>query len=80
MSCDSANTNSISNELKYFLEYVAGRGSHSNLTERLEKAVRNARLMKSWRKEYMLLDEIHDEGREEGRIEGREEGRIEGRA
>ena len=66
LSCESTANTNISDGLKGFLEYVAGRNTTSNLARRLEKAVEKAKLMKSWRKEYMLLDEIHDEGFDEG--------------
>ena len=41
-------------------------------------AVARAKSMESWRKEYMFLYELKDEGRAEGLEEGLEKGRKEG--
>ena len=70
----------LSDGLRAFLDYVGGEAPHSELTRRVDEAIRRARSQREWRKEYMLLSEIRDEGREEGRAEGREEGRAEGLA
>ena len=61
----------VSEELRFFLDYVAGRKT-------LEDAVREAKKNREWRHEYMTLLmrdlENLEKGREEGRKEGREEG------
>ena len=57
----------MSEGLRQFLDYVDGRGPSGVFTQKLDEAVKRARLRKSWRKEYMLLEEIREEGREEGR-------------
>ena len=72
----------VSEDLKSFLNYVAGKLPESDLTKKLEELVSNAREHIEWRKEYMTLlerdERMREEGREEGFKEGREEGREEG--
>jgi len=65
----------LSDGLRAFLDYVGGEAPNSELTRRVDEAIRRARSQREWRKEYMLLSEIRDEGREEGRAEGLAEGR-----
>ena len=64
---------SMSNDLRSFLDYVDGKVAASELTDRIETAVKKARRQASWRKEYMLFYEYLDEAKAEGREEGREE-------
>ena len=45
----------IDTKLKAFLDYVAGKGVSDDYTERLEEAVKKARLNKEWRKQYMTM-------------------------
>ena len=63
----------LSDGLRAFLDYVGGEAPHSELTRRVDEAIRRARSQREWRKEYMLLSEIKDEGREEGREIERED-------
>ena len=65
----------ISDELRHFLDYVNGSAPRGMFAQKLDEAVIHARSMESWRKEYMLLEEMIEEGREEGRQEGREDER-----
>ena len=60
----------ISEDLKAFLDYVAGKLPKSELTKRLEDLVEKARKHIEWRKEYMTLLERDERMREEGRAEG----------
>ena len=69
----------MSNELKAFLQYVAGEAPSSEITKRLDDLVHKAREHKEWRLEYMTLLERDEQMREEGRKEGIEKGREEGR-
>ena len=70
----------MSNELKAFLQYVAGEAPSSEITKRLDDLVHKAREHKEWRLEYMTLLERDEQMREEGRKEGIEKGREEERA
>ena len=68
----------VSEELRFFLDYVAGRKTETGYVRKLEDAVREAKKNREWRHEYMTLLmrdlENLEKGREEGRKEGREEG------
>ena len=45
----------VSNELKAFLDYVAGKKPKDAYVERLEEAVKEAKKNREWRHEYMTL-------------------------
>ena len=68
----------VSDELKAFLDYVAGKRPEDSYVEKLEEAVREARKNREWRHEYMTLlmrdQENVEKGREQGRKQGREQG------
>ena len=68
----------MSNELKAFLQYVAGEAPSSEITKRLDDLVHKAREHKEWRLEYMTLLERDEQMREEGRKEGLQKGLEEG--
>lgn len=59
-----------SDELKAFLDYVAGKKPKDAYVERLEEAVKEAKKNREWRHEYMTLlmrDQLNKkEGREQG--------------
>jgi len=59
----------MSEELSEFLRYVNGEGSSSELTRKIDAAVKRAISQRDWRKEYMLLEDYIEEGRVEGRAE-----------
>ncbi|MBR0119095.1 MAG: Rpn family recombination-promoting nuclease/putative transposase [Eubacterium sp.] len=75
----------ISNDLKAFLDYVAGKEVDDDYVRKLDAAVTRAKLNKRWRAEYMIASawvmdhEIigRQKGLEEGRQIGIEEGRQE---
>lgn len=83
VSTAGAENRGIRPELKALLDYMQGKPAADGFVKRLDAAVKKARSMETWRKEYMLLEEKYAEylaeGREAGREEGREEGRKEGR-
>lgn len=66
----------VSEELKAFLDYVAGIRSEDCFVKKLEKAVEEARKNREWRHEYMTLlmrdQENIEKGVKKGRIEGEE--------
>ena len=68
----------ISEELKAFLDYEAGKKSNDSFVEKLEEAVKEAKKNREWRHEYMTLlmrdQENLEKGREQGRQQGREQG------
>ena len=73
-----------SEKMKDFLDYVVGKNTTGELTNRLREEVERVKKSDRWRAEYMLLElnylEKYNEGLEEGRKEGREEGRAESEA
>ena len=70
----------VSDGLRSFLDYVAGRKAENSYVQKLENAVREAKRNREWRHEYMTLLmrdlENLEKGREEGRKEGIKEGKI----
>lgn len=77
LNADS-NMDDVSKELRVFLDYVAGKKSDDSYIEKLEEAVKKARLTKEWRHEYMTLYMRDRVNVEKGREEGRKEGKIYG--
>lgn len=84
----SGTLDDISEDMKSFFDYLAGKLSDDPYVKQLDDAVLKAKKSREWRHEFMTL-EMRDrvnfykgkqEGREEGKEEGREEGRQEGRA
>ena len=69
--------NDVSEELQAFLTYLTSGTPGTDLTNRLDHKVKEARSHIEWRKEYMTLLERDERMREEGREEGRKEGREE---
>lgn len=49
------NLDDVSDELKAFLDYVAGKKPKDAYVERLEEAVKEAKKNREWRHEYMTL-------------------------
>ena len=84
--CTDGDEDTISDNLKAFLAYIADGKVGDDFTNRIENAVIEAKEHKRWRQEYMTLLEHYERermeglkaGREEGRKEGLEEGRKEG--
>ncbi len=74
----------VSQELKAFLDYVAGKESEDDFVQRLAEAVKQARRNREWRHEYMTLlmrdQENIEKGIEKGMKKGMEKGKMEGRA
>ena len=64
----------VSDELKAFLDYVAGKKPEDSYVEKLEEAVREARKNREWRYEYMTLLMRDQENVEKGREQGRKQG------
>ena len=64
----------VSQELKTFLDYVAGKVPADDFVQRLEEAVEQARKNREWRHEYMTLlmrdQENIEKGIEKGKIYG----------
>lgn len=60
----------VSEKLKAFLDYVAGKTVDDEYVKKLDEAVHKARANKKWRKEYMTLMMRDLENRELGRKEG----------
>lgn len=64
----------VSEELKAFLDYVAGRPSEDRYVKKLEHAVEKAKKNREWRHEYMTLlmrdQENIEKGIEKGKIYG----------
>ena len=49
------NINDVGNELKVFLDYVAGKKSDDIFVDKLEEAVQKAKKNREWRHDYMTL-------------------------
>lgn len=64
----------VGDELKAFLDYVAGKKPENSYVERLEEAVREARKNREWRHEYMTLLMRDQENVEIGRDQGIKQG------
>lgn len=64
----------VGDELKAFLDYVAGKRPEDSYVEKLEEAVREARKNREWRHEYMTLLMRDQENVEIGREQGRKQG------
>ena len=57
----------VSDGLKAFLDYVAGREVHDTFVDRVDAAVKKAQQNKEWRREYMTLFQRDLENREMGK-------------
>ncbi len=68
--------NDVSEELRVFLDYVAGKKSDDSYIKKLDEAVKKARLTKEWRHEFMTLSMRDRVNREEGKKEGKIYGAI----
>ena len=63
-------TGNVSEELKAFLDYVAGRPSEDAFVKKLESAVEKAKKNRKWRREYMTLLMRDRENQKIGKISG----------
>ena len=61
----------VSRELKAFLDYVGGKPSEDAFVAELERAVREAKRNREWRREYMTLLLRDQENMEKGLKQGR---------
>jgi len=52
--CANGKMNDVSDEMKAFLNYLGGKLAQSQLTSKIDEAVKLARLNRKWRTEYML--------------------------
>lgn len=62
----------VGDELKAFLDYVAGKRLEDSYVEKLEEAVREAKKNREWRHEYMTLLMRDQENQEIGEKRGEE--------
>ena len=71
--CTEGDDEEISDEVKNFLDYVAGRGIKSDFIKELDEAVQKIKESKEWRLSYMTYElalmEREERGREEERLE-----------
>lgn len=66
--------NDVSEELKAFLDYVAGKESNDSFVKKLEEAVEQAKQNRKWRREYMTLLMRDQENFDRGKVKGEEIG------
>lgn len=66
-------SSNISEELQDFLQYVGGKPPKSDLTKRIQEAIDKSKAEEKWRREYMFLFEIKEEGYVAGKAEGKAE-------
>ena len=63
-------------KMKDFLDYIAGRETHGELSDRLKDELTKSRKHEQWRMDFMLLEEKYkekyDEGFEQGQAKERE--------
>ena len=62
--------------LKAFLDYVVGIVSDDEYIQKLDRAVKKARMNKDWRREYMTLMMRDLENKEIGREEGQQDALV----
>lgn len=74
LSAEAPLSESITKEMRDFLDFVGGRSFKGGLSEKIRNAIIKAKSQTEWRKEYMLLQEKIDNAREEGRAEGEKTG------
>lgn len=71
--CTEGDDEEISDEVKNFLDYVAGRGIKGDFIQDLDRAVRKVKESKEWRLSYMTYElalmEREERGVEKGRFE-----------
>ena len=68
--CTEGNDEEISDEVKNFLDYVAGRGIKSDFIKELDEAVQKIKESKEWRLSYMTYELALMEREEEGIMKG----------
>ncbi len=64
--------NDVSEELKAFLDYTAGKKSEDSYVKKLEEAVKKAKRNREWRHEYMTLLMRDQENQKIGEVRGQE--------
>ena len=69
--CADGTADDVSEKLKVFLNYIAGRRPADEFTQLLENAVKSAREHIQWRQEYMTFLEIIEQEKEKAIIEER---------
>lgn len=69
--CADGTADDVSEKLKVFLNYIAGRRPADEFTQVLENAVKSAREHIQWRQEYMTFLEIIEQEKEKAIIEER---------
>lgn len=71
--CTEGEDEELKEEVKNFLDYVAGRGIKSDFIQELDETVKRVKLSKEWRLTYMTYElallEREEQGREESTIE-----------
>ena len=76
--CTAGNQDDCSEQMKEFLDYIAGNEAASTFTKRLQEEVKKSKKQEKWRLDYMTLMEKYREKIEEGRQIGLEEGLEQG--
>ncbi len=64
--CSEGELDDVSEDMKVFLKYISQGVSGDRFTDALEREVKEARLHKKWRVEYMTLLEHYEMERKEG--------------
>ena len=75
--CTEGNDEEISDEVRDFLDYVAGRRIKSDFIKELDEAVQKIKESKEWRLSYMTYELALMEREELGEKRGEEKGRFE---
>lgn len=74
--CTEGGDEELGEEVKNFLDYVAGRGIKSDFIRELDETVQSVKLSKEWRLNYMTYELALLEREEIGEERGREESTI----
>lgn len=76
--CAGGNKDDVSEDMKHFIDYLAGKSAKGQLASRINGKVKEAIQQRLWRKEYMTLKEMmkdeYEQGREVGIKQGMEQG------
>lgn len=75
--CTEGNDEEIGDDVRNFLDYVAGRGIKSDFIKELDEAVQKIKESKEWRLSYMTYELALMEREELGEKRGEEKGRFE---
>lgn len=72
--CAGGNKDDVSEDMKHFIDFFAGKSAQGHLASRINGKVQEAIQQRLWRKEYMTLKEMMKDEYEQGREVGIKQG------